>query len=200
MNIVLEDNINFYEELNKLDFDDEEEKSVCLLTDMELDNNHITLPCNHKFNFYPLYKEVCAQKITSKTSHLNTDKLKYNEIKCPYCRQKSDKLLPHIKINDKILFYGSVNSPEKYCMSFHNCSYVFKSGKNKNSICPKSAYYNETYCYCNQHHTLMSKKVKNNTVTQSLKCKTLLKSGKRKGEECGLKMFKDGCCKRHLPK
>ena len=49
MNIVLEDNINFYEELNKLDFDDEEEKSVCLLTDMELDNNHITLPCNHKY-------------------------------------------------------------------------------------------------------------------------------------------------------
>jgi hypothetical protein len=47
---------------------------------------------------------------------------------------------------------------------------------------------------------MMSKKVKNNTVTQSLKCKTLLKSGKRKGEECGLKMFKDGCCKRHIPK
>jgi len=30
--------------------------------------------------------------------------------------------------------------------------------------------------------------------------KTILKSGKRKGEECGLKIFKDGCCKRHLPK
>ena len=100
----------------------------------------------------------------------------------------------------KLLFYGSVNSPEKYCMSFHNCSYVFKSGKNKNSICPKSAYYNETYCYCNQHHTLMNKKKASNNSIQEVHCKTLLKSGKRKGEECGLKMFKDGCCKRHLPK
>ena len=79
--------------------------------------------------------------------------------------KKVTKLLPHIKINDKILFYGSVNSPEKYCMSFHNCSHVFKSGKNKNSICPKSAYYNETYCYCNQHHTLMNKnKASNNSI------------------------------------
>ena len=104
MNIVLEGNINFYEELNKLDFDDEEEKEVCLLTDMDLDKNHITLPCNHKFNFYPLYREVINQKTTSKTSHLNTDKLKYTEIKCPYCRQKFDKLLPHIKIDDRISF------------------------------------------------------------------------------------------------
>ena len=198
MNIVLEDNINFYEELNKLDFDDEED--VCLLTDMKLDNNHITLPCNHKFNFYPLYKEVLSQKTTTSTSHLNTDKLKYNEIKCPYCRQKFDKLLPHVKINNRISFHQGVNGPEKLCMSFHTCSYVFKSGKNKNTKCSKSAFYNDNGCYCNQHHNMMSKKVKNNTVSESLMCKTILKSGKRKGEECGLKIFKDGCCKRHLPK
>jgi hypothetical protein len=97
-------------------------------------------------------------------------------------------------------FYVGVNSPEKYCMSFHNCSYVFKSGKNKNTDCSKSAYYNETYCYCNQHHTLMNKKKTINNSIQEVQCKTLLKSGKRKNEECGLKVFKDGCCKRHLSK
>ena len=48
MNIVLEGNINFYDELNNLDTDDEDEnEAVCLLTNLPLDKNSIKLPCNH---------------------------------------------------------------------------------------------------------------------------------------------------------
>ena len=57
MNIILQDNINFFEQLKNLESDDEE-VNVCLLTNLPLDENKITLPCNHSFNFFPLYKEV----------------------------------------------------------------------------------------------------------------------------------------------
>ena len=40
MNIILEGNINFYEQLNNLDSDDEDE-NVCLLTNLPLDDNKI---------------------------------------------------------------------------------------------------------------------------------------------------------------
>ena len=198
MNIVLEGNINFYDELYKLDSDDENEE-VCLITSMPLDKNHIVLPCQHKFNFTPLYKEVVNQKTTTLTSHLNIDKLLINEIKCPYCRQKTKKILPHLKLNNDMYYYVGVNSPEEYCMPFHTCSYVLKSGKNKNNNCSKTGFYKEDKCYCPQHHNAKQKQTK--LSTELITCKAILKSGKRKDMECGSKVT-DGqfWCKRHLPK
>ena len=87
MNIVLEGNINFYDELNKIDTDDEDDNElVCLLTNLPLDQNSIKLSCNHEFNLLPLYREVVKQKTRTASSYLNTDKLAFNQIKCPYCR------------------------------------------------------------------------------------------------------------------
>lgn len=201
MNFIIEGNLNFYDELNKTELDDDEdETNTCLLTYMTLDKNHITLPCNHKFNFFPLYREIICQKTPSLKSYLNTEKLQFNEIKCPYCRQKSNKLLPYIKLNDNMMFHQGVNSPEKFCMSFHKCSHIFRSGKNKNSICCKTAYYNGENCYCNKHHILINKKnekEEQNKLIQKSLCKTILKSGKRKGEECGSNIFINECCKKH---
>jgi len=203
MNIILENNINFYDELNKSEDEDDDDENICLLSNMPLDKNYIKLPCNHKFNFYPLYKEVINQKTYTPSSHLNTDRLYIHQIKCPYCRQKCDYLLPHVKINDNIKFIIGVNSPEKYSMSSHTCEYIMKSGKNKNNKCSKSAYYIGDKCYCDKHHSIIKKKEekkqeKGNTQLNSSGCICILKSGKRKGEKCGIKIFKNNFCKRHF--
>ena len=207
MNIILEDNINFYDELNKSDDEDDDDENICLLSNMPLDKNCIKLPCNHTFNFYALYKEVINQKTYTPSSHLNTDRLYIHQIKCPYCRQKCDYLLPHVKINDNVNFILGVNSPEKYSMSYHKCEYIMKSGKNKNNKCSKSAFYIDDNCYCSKHHSIIKKKQekqeekekeKEKTQTDSIGCICILKTGKRKGEKCGIKIFKNDFCKRHF--
>ena len=89
MNVIIEDNIDFYKELNNIDDDnDDDNNDYCLLTKLPLDMNKIKLSCGHEFNFIPLFKEVCKQKCRCPTSYLETTKLCHNEIKCPYCRQK----------------------------------------------------------------------------------------------------------------
>lgn len=202
MNFILEDNIDFYNELNNIDSDNEDEENQCLLTKIPLDKNHIKLSCGHAFNFEPLFKEVCNQKCKSGTLHLEINKLAYNEIKCPYCRQKQDKLLPHVKLNNDMNYISGVNGPESLCMEFHKCNYMFKSGKNKDNNCPKPAYHDVSGCYCKSHHTTMIKK---HATTIKVECKTciaVLKSGKRKGEVCGGKIKDETSeyCKRHTSK
>ena len=188
MNIVLEGNINFYEELQNINDTDDESEDRCLLSNIPLDNNKIKLPCNHQFNLLPLYKEVFFQKIKNNVNHM--ERIKFDQIKCPYCRQIHNILLPHIRINKTMVFVNGVNSPEKYCMSFHTCSHIFKSGQKKNQNCDKTGYYNDNGCFCSQHHTSVAKKLttlsnqKETTNTEIIaKCKAILKYGKRIGQE-----------------
>ena len=220
MNIVLEGNINFYDELNKLDTDDEDENEpLCLLTNLPLDKNSIKLSCNHEFNFLPLYKEVVQQKTRTNSSYLNTDKLAYNQIKCPYCRQKTENLLPHVRLNKDMSFISGVNTPESLCMKFHTCNYLFKSGKNKDNCCSKQAYFDVEGCFCSTHHAYALKQkqknaskminqptsvknTNNNEPSAPTLCKAILKTGKRAGQSCNSKIIcnNDQFCKRHLSK
>lgn len=194
MNIILQDNINFYEELQKLESDDEDE-NTCLLTNMILDENKITLPCNHSFNFFPLYKEVINQK-TGPMIGYETDRLNFDQIKCPYCRQKFNYLLPHIRLNNEMSYISGVNSPEKICMKFKNCSYIYKAGKNKGNNCNKTAFHSSNGCFCNTHQKVASNKIIN--IKSTNLCIATLKSGKRKGEACCAKIKGEGeYCKRH---
>jgi hypothetical protein len=41
--------------------------NICLISKEKLHPNHITLTCNHKFNYIPIYKEVLYQKTKSNT-------------------------------------------------------------------------------------------------------------------------------------
>ena len=60
MNYIIEGGLDFYAEINKNDSEDE--SSLCLISGESLGRNHIELPCNHKFNYVPLYQEVVTQK------------------------------------------------------------------------------------------------------------------------------------------
>jgi trehalose utilization protein len=207
MNIIIEDNIDFYKQLHELDSEEEDDDDqICLLTKIPLDQNKIVLPCNHSFNLYPLYKEVCNQKLRTSTSYLETNRLNFNQMKCPYCRQIFDFVLPHVRINKKMGFHNGVNSPEKICMtSFHSCSHVLKSGKQKDTPCGKIGYYTEHGCYCMTHQTSVAKRIsitnnKINNVLGSLHtCNAILQSGNRKGELCNANISNSetSVCRRH---
>ncbi len=122
-----------------------------MLTGTNLTYNYITLPCGHTFNYLPLYNEVYSQKFnTNKYSHSITNRLKINQIKCPYCRSVSDKLLPCIPIQGCKTVKG-INSPTYWCMPSKKCQWIMKSGKNKGQTCNKCAFESEKGVYCSLH-------------------------------------------------
>jgi hypothetical protein len=125
------------------DTDTNANKERCLISDELLDNNYITLMCNHKFNFLELYNEVVEQK-TKKL--LDNSKLKLNEIKCPYCRTINNKIMPYFKYYENKLVKG-VNSPSDLSIQLYECTYIDKS-LNK---CGKNACITKYGIFCNNH-------------------------------------------------
>lgn len=199
MNIIIEDNIDFYKELENYTIEDNHD-NVCLISSLPLDENHVKLSCGHKFNLNELYKEVCKQKINRhKSMDKNIYLLKKHQFICPYCRTIQHQLLPHIK-NENMSFYNGVNSPHALCMTYHTCEYINKSGKNKHIQCNNIAFSYSGKCYCNKHYNLIKKKLDKNILSDNkAACCAILKTGKRKGEQCGAKIFNEctQTCKRH---
>lgn len=151
---IIEDNLDFKSEMLKNENNticenntlcENNKLDSCLISQQPLTKTHITLPCNHKFNYMPLYNETCNQK---KKNVYIFRALKVNQIKCPYCRTVFDELLPFFpsEINEK---NTGVNYPFKYCMkSDIECDWVNKKGIK----CVKQALYIHTKCYCKLHH------------------------------------------------
>lgn len=183
MNYIIENNINFYEQLNKeLNITDnsnvshntdvidssniitDNDDNICLLTHQPLEYNFITLHCKHKFNYIPLYNEISRQKIKN---YLETTYVSLYQMKCPYCRTITNKLLPYIIHNDVIRKVG-VNSPQKYCMALHTCSWTIKSGKNKNTICNKPAHESDNGIYCSLHQNICNKNLNKISELESI--------------------------------
>jgi len=165
MNYKIEDNIDFYSELNKVDDSGNSGNSgICMLTHQPLSENYITLPCKHTFNYIPLYHEVSTKFIHN---HYDSNKLHNNEIKCPYCRTKYDTLLPYVDY-DGIEKKHGVNWPEKDSMKHMECSWLYKSGKNKGEPCRKNAYQKGTKVYCYLHWMMLN----NKSVTSSTSTST----------------------------
>ncbi len=136
---------NFFNLLNNNDisYDNINYDDICLISYDRLDENHICLPCNHKFNYINLYNEIYQQKkLNNKFFNLKT-----NEISCPYCRTVHPYLLPHYKyLNEKKT--NGVDSPDK-----HNILYM-KNDYNKCCIknCKNYAFNtNEKLYKCNNH-------------------------------------------------
>jgi hypothetical protein len=103
--INIEGNFDFYSELKKQlnsnigkhDVVDNLEVNntsdgKCLITNENLTNGYVTLLCNHSFNYIPLYNDLVNHK---KSLSLETQYLKTNEIRCPYCRNKQSVLIPY---------------------------------------------------------------------------------------------------------
>lgn len=133
-NLLKEENILYNDDLND---------NLCLIDGLRLENNYITLECNHKFNYLSLYNEIVYQK-TKKI--LDNSRLRINEIKCPYCRKISNKLLPFFKYYEIDQIKG-VNFPLNYCFKINSCEYMDK----KNNKCNNSACITKFGIFCNKH-------------------------------------------------
>jgi hypothetical protein len=158
-----------------------EDKPVekCLISDEVLRKDHITLKCGHKFNYVPLFKEVLFQKcsmlpknVSSKivtmyikntpqsnvstvmynsSYNLETTKISYNEIKCPYCRSITSHILPYYPYPDvsKIKY---VNTPADLALPALTCEYNSHAADGATK-CRTSCIYQEKYdmMLCSKH-------------------------------------------------
>lgn len=150
-------------------------KKVCLITNEILnDTNSIKLYCGHEFVYDALFEEIKMLKN-------NKTKIKVNEIQCPYCRNIQKGILPYRENYPKILY---VNYPLKYAMFTMKCKYINKKG----IICGKQSITE----YCKK----CEKQIQKNKET--IMCEAILKSGKRKGLQCGNSCKTNKYCGKHL--
>jgi hypothetical protein len=199
----LKNMLNHSEEASE-DAESENEDNYCLLTKEPLQHIHIVLECGHKFNYVPLYREVIAQKTIglSSSGYYTSHSLKRNQIKCPYCRNVQDKLLPYLEF-DGVRKMVNVNHPAKMSMTSQLCMHSanLKSKKSKKNIsCKEYAIncHNETYI-CKKHYELslttpdpvavdtntqtIASSPPPTTTTTSI-CGVILRYGKNKGNPC----------------
>ena len=100
MNYIIENGINFYDELYKslddvpIENEDASGASMCLISNEPLIENYVTLECGHKFNYVPVFNDIMNHK--KKYNAMETRILKTMEIRCPYCRNIQKTLLPYI--------------------------------------------------------------------------------------------------------
>ena len=184
-------------------------ENICLISKEQLHPNHITLTCNHKFNYIPIYKEVLYQKTKSNTMYEVT-KLQPYQIKCPYCRTITNKLLPFIPY-PSIKRAKNIHSTGSDCLSAKKCPYIIKTRNTNNTTttdlnCDKNALYYEAenLLLCPAHYKKHI--AKNTTITTKVektstkpRCTAILKSGVNIGKPCNSIISIDGSqfCKRH---
>ena len=154
MNYIIEDNIDIYAELANTAAEANTDSIIapakmCLITGQLLTANFITLPCKHTFNYLPLYKEVCIQK--QKNNIYEIEILSINQMRCPYCRTKFDKILPMVSMPGIAIMNG-VNYPNRHCMAHLKCHGLLTSGKNVGQPCGHRAFVTASGAvYCEKH-------------------------------------------------
>jgi hypothetical protein len=175
--IIINDTQNIFNSLliESLSSNNSCDDKTCLISNELLEKDPINLSCNHSFNYDAIFNEIQAQK-GPKKSNLETTRLRYDQLKCPYCRTIQNGILPYRIGYPKIRY---VNWPASMVIKNLACESILKSGKRKGQACGKACY--EKWCPL---HKKLSMKI-------SYKCESILKSGKRKGEKCGCKLSKD---------
>jgi len=185
------------------------EDNICLISKDKLHPNHITLKCNHKFNYIPIYKEVLYQKTKSNPIYEVT-KLQSYQIKCPYCRTITNKLLPFIQY-PTVKLAKNIHSTGSDCLPTTKCSHIIKKRDtnkvNSDTKCDKNALYYEAenILFCPTHYKkYMSKNPTGSTSSIAIestkpRCVAILKSGVNVGKPCNSVISIDGSqfCKRH---
>jgi hypothetical protein len=139
MNYILEDDFDFYGALNDPTTmaQTQDSSAICMVSHEPLTYNAITLECKHSFNYIPLYHELCL--------HNNKE-----YINCPYCRTKSNKLIPYIPLPGVTKIYG-VNCPTKMCMPVPKCTFLIKTGMCKGLACEHNGVEYAHGIFCDKH-------------------------------------------------
>ena len=184
----IEGNIDFFSELYKsLDQDD---NNRCLISSQILTDRYVKLNCGHSFNYLPLLNDIKNHKEKFNNLEGSHTKLKQDEIRCPYCRNRQTEVLPYYEdlypdkihgVNCIIPFLNYPNySTYKHPNSIYgNCCYKVDFN---NYYCPSKNVYNfedgKTYCY--SHSKVMTMKILKDA---ELKKKEDVKKAKLKEKE-----------------
>jgi len=192
----IEGNLDFYkmvyEENGENDGDKECNKNIdiCLITNDELTKNHITLQCNHKFNYNPLLKDVYTRLYMSHNSKCSNCISNVGILQCPYCRQSQFMILPYIPEEYKIKIYG-VNTDDVQYQIVDKYLPFYKIIKCSKDECNIPCYSGYKYPLCKKHGMNKGSKEKN-------RCTFILQKGNRKGQKCDISYIgNEGLCKRH---
>jgi hypothetical protein len=195
MKYNIENNIDFYNELytsldNKSN-NDENNNDLCLITNLPLVNNFVQLKCGHKFNYGPLYKDIFNHKKKFNNMEQIKTKLKQNQIRCPYCRNIQDELLPYYENfgypKEHGVNFFDINKPNynysNYIVDSNNqCQYqttIDQSGISHIQQCNHYGYihsilknkYNNDNKYCYNHRLIIVKELKDNDKKEKIKIK-----------------------------
>ena len=159
MNYILEDGINFSEELLKmLTIENEEEKEdqQCLISGEKLTQNYVKLDCGHCFNYDCLFNELKNQR---KGNRLETQKTANTQIKCPYCRHNHKGILPWYNGYKKLKYVNWSSSNVKILVK---CKAILKSGKRKGKKCECIV---KNGNYCGRHKKYNDTELTNITIS-----------------------------------
>ena len=144
----MNNNLLLFNELLQDDNMEVSSNEKCLISNEDLEANCIKLECGHCFNYECLYNEIVYQK-TKKI--LDNNRLKINEMKCPYCRNISNKLLPFYKYYS-VNYIRGVNGPSNFTMHLNKCEYIVKNKQTKMKECCNASACNTKYgMFCNKH-------------------------------------------------
>ena len=146
MNYILPEGFDFYKELkneNKKVENEETTEEKCLISGNPLEQNStIKLECGHQFNYISLLNSVQEEKhnmCVKSHYYYSSAYLREHQLRCPYCRQIQEKILPYYPELHKKKVRG-INFPTSLSMGNNECNHVFKSGKNKGGMCGKKCY------------------------------------------------------------
>jgi hypothetical protein len=197
-NYKIEGDVNFYDELYKsLDEpEDGNDAIVCLITNKPLEENCVTLSCNHKFNYDAIYNDIYNHK--KKYNAMERNAVKSSQIRCPYCRTIQNNLLPEKEGYKKVHGVNFYDEEQENISKLSNVSSILKQGKccYKNPNLPDShpGCYNKyvktlylddkTYCSAHYSHVFSKlykeKKLKEKQEREQKKALALLEKIKAK--------------------
>ena len=186
---------NFYEELNNSLNDNIElqPENVCLISNLPLDDTHITLPCNHKFNYYYIFNEILNIKKKNYSTFSNYNGLGLNEIRCPYCRTIYPNLLPPSLDINGVYKHNNVNSPANYSFKL-----TCKDNRCTNST---TTFVTPLGYYCKKHYIYWKSKTQtegNCDKNENDKTKTLSEELNETWDNSGWKQYTIHSLKRIL--
>ena len=123
-------------------------ESTCLLAGESLGANHVTAPCGHRFNYLPLFLEARAQ--LNQPRPYDTDYVGRGQMRCPYCRQVSNGVLPYVPtlVADKV---KNVNWPPGRAIAHRRCDQILARGPKAGQACAAPGFECDGVSLCVRH-------------------------------------------------
>ena len=179
------------------DLKDGETKEKCLISAVELtSNNTIQLSCGHKFDYVSLLLDLKTNMSIHRSYTL----------KCPYCRNIQNGVLPFRKDMSPMMV-RHINYPPHRCLETHECC------RDSECVINATIPLEDGRYVCYKHYAGLKRELRSAKLAKlrsekaalagkakSHVCEAILASGKRKGEVCGNKCGESRRCGRHTKK